>query len=70
MARGRRRCRRRDREELRHGVPAQPLPELPRPAREALEFYQGVFGGELTINTFGEFGMEGEPRPSGSCTAS
>ncbi|GAB3944235.1 VOC family protein [Kribbella albertanoniae] len=25
-------------------------------AREALEFYQGVFGGELTTNTFGEFG--------------
>ena len=23
-------------------------------AREALEFYQGVFGGELDINTFGE----------------
>ena len=28
-------------------------------AREALEFYRGVFGGELTISTFGEFGMEG-----------
>jgi len=28
-------------------------------AREALEFYQGVFGGELAISTFGEFGMEG-----------
>jgi PhnB protein len=25
-------------------------------AREALEFYQGVFGGELTTSTFGEFG--------------
>ncbi len=25
-------------------------------AREALEFYQGVFGGELTTNTFKEFG--------------
>ncbi len=29
-------------------------------AREALEFYQGVFGGDLTISTFGEFGMEGD----------
>jgi len=25
-------------------------------AREAMEFYKGVFGGELTMNTFGEFG--------------
>ena len=25
-------------------------------AREALEFYQGVFGGELTMNTFGQYG--------------
>jgi PhnB protein len=24
-----------------------------------LEFYQGVFGGDLRINTFGEFGAEG-----------
>jgi len=24
-------------------------------AREAMEFYQSVFGGELTISTFGEF---------------
>ncbi len=30
-------------------------------AREALAFYQGVFGGDLTISTFGEFGMEGPP---------
>lgn len=28
-------------------------------AREALEFYREVFGGELTVNTFGEFGMAG-----------
>ena len=26
-------------------------------ARSAMEFYQGVFGGELTVNTFGEYGM-------------
>ncbi|MEO3807702.1 VOC family protein [Sphaerisporangium sp. B11E5] len=25
-------------------------------ARQAMEFYQGVFGGELTLRTFGEFG--------------
>jgi PhnB protein len=25
-------------------------------AREAFEFYNGVFGGELVLNTFGEFG--------------
>lgn len=28
-------------------------------AREALEFYRSVFGGELTISTFGEFQMPG-----------
>jgi PhnB protein len=26
-------------------------------AREALEFYQQVFGGELTLSTFGDFGQ-------------
>ena len=26
-------------------------------AREALEFYQSVFGGTLRLNTFGEYGM-------------
>ena len=30
-------------------------------AREAMEFYKGVFGGELTVNTFGEFGSQGTP---------
>ena len=28
-------------------------------AREAMTFYQSVFGGVLVLNTFGEFGMEG-----------
>ncbi|WP_153393654.1 VOC family protein [Ornithinicoccus halotolerans] len=28
-------------------------------AREAMEFYRDVFGGELTISTFGEMGAEG-----------
>ncbi|WP_416901377.1 VOC family protein [Micromonospora echinospora] len=26
-------------------------------AREALEFYHSVFGGEITVNTYGDFGM-------------
>ena len=30
-------------------------------AREAMEFYSSVFGGTLTLSTFGEFGMEGTP---------
>ena len=28
-------------------------------ARQAMEFYREVFGGELTITSFAEFGMEG-----------
>ncbi len=28
-------------------------------AREAMEFYKDVFGGELALNTFGESGAEG-----------
>jgi PhnB protein len=31
-------------------------------ARQALEFYRDVFGGELTISTFGEFGQTGGPQ--------
>jgi PhnB protein len=30
-------------------------------AREALEFYHGVFGGDLTLSTFGEFGAQDSP---------
>jgi PhnB protein len=30
-------------------------------ARQAMEFYQGVFGGTLTINTFGEYGAPDAP---------
>jgi len=30
-------------------------------AREAMEFYKQVLGGELTINTFGEFGAPDGP---------
>jgi len=29
--------------------------------REAMEFYKGVFGGELTIQTFGDAGMSRTP---------
>jgi PhnB protein len=30
-------------------------------AREAMEFYQGVFGGDLSVMTFGEMGMQDAP---------
>ena len=30
-------------------------------ARQAMEFYQDVFGGDLVLNTFGEFGAPGTP---------
>jgi PhnB protein len=30
-------------------------------ARQAMEFYQEVFGGDLTLNTFGELGAPGTP---------
>lgn len=30
-------------------------------ARQAMEFYQGALGGELTLNTFGEFHASDDP---------
>lgn len=30
-------------------------------ARDAMEFYKGVFGGKLTLSTFGESGMSQDP---------
>ncbi|QYX78667.1 VOC family protein [Streptomyces akebiae] len=30
-------------------------------ARQAMEFYKEVFGGELTLHTFGNFGQPGAP---------
>ena len=30
-------------------------------ARQALEFYRSVFGGDLTLSTFAEFGMADAP---------
>ena len=32
-------------------------------ARQAMEFYAGVLGGELTLNTFGELGGPDAPTP-------
>jgi PhnB protein len=34
-------------------------------ARQALEFYQGVFGGDLTMSTFGEYGDPSQPGADG-----
>lgn len=30
-------------------------------AREAMEFYRSVFGGDLTVSTFGDFGASDDP---------
>ena len=38
-------------------------------AREAMEYYKSVFGGTLTMNTFGEYGAQA-PTPTSSCTPS
>ena len=34
-------------------------------ARPAMEFYREVFGGELTVSTFGEFGDPSQPGADG-----
>jgi len=34
-------------------------------ARQAMEFYQSVFGGELTLSTFGEFQASEDPAEQG-----
>jgi len=39
----------------------EPYLHFPGTAREALTFYQQVFGGELILNTFGEFGRDDGP---------
>ncbi|HEX2362904.1 MAG TPA: VOC family protein [Jiangellaceae bacterium] len=36
-----------------------PYIRFPGNAREAMEFYQDVFGGNLAVNTFGEYGDQG-----------
>lgn len=38
-------------------------------ARQAMEFYKEVFGGTLTLNTYGDFGQGGTPDATRSCTA-
>ncbi|GAA4399268.1 VOC family protein [Fodinibacter luteus] len=40
-------------------VTLNPYLNFPGTAREAMTFYQSVLGGELTMNTFGEYGAEG-----------
>lgn len=39
----------------------EPYLHFPGTARQALTFYQEIFGGELTLNTFGEFGRDDGP---------
>ncbi|WP_392543585.1 VOC family protein [Oryzobacter telluris] len=36
-----------------------PYLNFPGTARDAMSFYQGVLGGDLTMNTFGEYGSDG-----------
>jgi PhnB protein len=38
-----------------------PYISFPGNARQAMEFYKRVFGGTLTLSTFGEFGMPDSP---------
>jgi PhnB protein len=38
-----------------------PYISFPGNARQAMEFYQQVFGGNLTLNTFGEYGDKDAP---------
>ena len=35
-----------------------PYISFPGKARQAVEFYKSVFGGTLTLSTFGEFGAQ------------
>ena len=34
-------------------------------ARQAMEFYKGVFGGELNLSNFGDYGASQDPAESG-----
>jgi PhnB protein len=36
-------------------------------ARQAMEFYKDVFGGELKLNTFGEYAIRMRPGQTTSC---
>jgi PhnB protein len=42
------------------GAKLDPYLSFDGDARQALEFYQAVFGGELSLNTFGQYGMAGD----------
>lgn len=44
-------------------VQLNPYLSFKNQAREALEFYQSVLGGELTVSTFGDMPMEGMNNP-------
>lgn len=46
------------------GVLLNPYLSFTGEAREALNFYHDVFGGELTLSTFGEFGVSDDPADS------
>ena len=43
------------------GVTLDPYLNFKGNAREAMEFYEGVFGGKLTISTFAEFHASTDP---------
>lgn len=44
-------------------ISLSPYLNFPGNAREAMTFYQGVFGGELAVSTFAEFGGGGGMMP-------
>lgn len=44
------------------GSQLNPYIALDGNAREALEFYRSIFGGDVSINTYGEFGDDGPDR--------
>lgn len=41
-----------------------PYLHLPGSARDALTFYQGIFGGHLVISTYADFGRTDGPQES------
>jgi PhnB protein len=47
-------------EEQAMGSQLNPYISFDGDARQAIEFYQAVFGGELNLNTFGQYGQGGE----------
>ena len=52
------------------GIKLNPYLNFDGNAREAMQFYADVLGGELTINTFGEFGAPGGADADGVMHAS